>query len=364
MSISNNSTASYHFALADNTIKPNDREVIFLDCEGGLDYGHFLEENFEQVAQYYEKNGYKLIYFPQIAVKIKDLDFELLEILYSKIDILHLCSHINAADLQNAFTAQFDDGNFNVHTPAFFHFSGEKDEKLRYTAFWIENYSQEEENPYIFYLNILLEQDRRQREQMSSIRFQILPSSDIMVKELDRVNFYDDSFKGEAQRLLEEIRDNVNRLEKIGLSPFMLKKILHIEAKPELSRLRINRDYRFFLPDFNNIEIEMTPLPKAIYILFLINIGGIVFKDLPDHRNLLMKIYKDISKRENIDDMRQSIEDLTDPTKNSINEKCSRIREAFLKHLPEEVAKYYYIVGERGEVKKINLPHDLVDLEK
>ena len=51
--------------------------------------------------------------------------------------------------------------------------------------------------------------------------------------------------------------------------------------------------------------------------------------------------------------MKKSINDVTDPTKNAINEKCSRIREAFVKHFDEQIAKNYFITGTRSEPKKI-----------
>ena len=56
----------------------------------------------------------------------------------------------------------------------------------------------------------------------------------------------------------------------------------------------------------------------------------------------------------------QSIEDVTNPLLNSINEKCARIRGAFLGEFDDYMAKYYYIDGKRGEPKKIALPRDLV----
>ena len=56
----------------------------------------------------------------------------------------------------------------------------------------------------------------------------------------------------------------------------------------------------------------------------------------------------------------QSIEDVTNPLLNSINEKCARIRGAFVGEFDNFMAKYYYIDGQRGEAKKITLPRDLV----
>ncbi len=58
--------------------------------------------------------------------------------------------------------------------------------------------------------------------------------------------------------------------------------------------------------------------------------------------------------------MMQSIEDVTNPTLNSINEKCARIRKVFAGLLPKSVARYYAISGKRGEAKRIALPRELV----
>jgi hypothetical protein len=56
----------------------------------------------------------------------------------------------------------------------------------------------------------------------------------------------------------------------------------------------------------------------------------------------------------------QSIEDVTNPLLNSINEKCARIRGAFVSQFDDHLARYYYIDGLRGEAKKISLPRELV----
>ena len=56
----------------------------------------------------------------------------------------------------------------------------------------------------------------------------------------------------------------------------------------------------------------------------------------------------------------QSIEDVTNPMLNSINEKCARIRGAFLEQFDDYMAKSYYVDGARGEAKKIALPRNLV----
>ncbi len=139
-----------------------------------------------------------------------------------------------------------------------------------------------------------------------------------------------------------------------------LQKLLTTDNNLRLSRIIINRNYQIFLPEFNNMEIEMTPLPKAVFFLFLKHPEGIIFKDLQNYKDELTEIYKRTNKRENIDITLQSIEDVTNPLKNSINEKCSRIREAFVSKIDENLAKYYYITGERSTPKKIIIDRSLV----
>ena len=109
----------------------------------------------------------------------------------------------------------------------------------------------------------------------------------------------------------------------------------------------------------------MTPLPKAVFLLYLKHPEGIMFSYLPDFREELMDIYKKIKGPFfNESSAKKSIEDVTDPLSNSINEKCSRIREAFVSKFDEHLAKYYYIDGKRGEPKKIALPRMLVKWEE
>ena len=45
---------------------------------------------------------------------------------------------------------------------------------------------------------------------------------------------------------------------------------------------------------------------------------------------------------------------------NSINEKCARIRAAFVGQFDEYMAKSYYIDGQRGEAKKVTLSRNML----
>lgn len=105
-------------------------------------------------------------------------------------------------------------------------------------------------------------------------------------------------------------------------------------------------------------------LPKAVFLLYLKHPEGIRFCDLPDYREELYHIYASFSGRDDANDIRASIDDVTNPLSNSINEKCSRIRHAFLSKFEEKLARNYYITGDRGTAKKIILPRELVTWEE
>lgn len=114
------------------------------------------------------------------------------------------------------------------------------------------------------------------------------------------------------------------------------------------------------LADGANTEVKMEPLVKAVYLLFLSHSEGIVLKCMPDYRKELTELYLLLRPYGMSDRVMHSIEDVTNPMLNSINEKCARIRKAFAGVLPSSVARYYSISGKRGEPKKISLPRDLV----
>ena len=104
----------------------------------------------------------------------------------------------------------------------------------------------------------------------------------------------------------------------------------------------------------------MEPIVKAIYLLFLKHPEGIAFKCLPDFRKELTKIYSELRPMGLSEKALQSIEDVTNPLLNSINEKCSRVKAIFAAEVDEALLSHYIIVGKSGELKKISLSRDLI----
>lgn len=157
--------------------------------------------------------------------------------------------------------------------------------------------------------------------------------------------------------LVEEVKERILKLKEYGMSEKEL--VALIETEQPLMKLTVSRDYRLFLGE-QWVEVRMEPLVKAVYLLFLRHPEGIIFKSLPDYRQELTKLYSEVRPWGLTDRALQSIEDVTNPMLNSINEKCARIKKAFVGILGSEMAKKYYIKGNRGEPKSIALSRDLV----
>ena len=157
--------------------------------------------------------------------------------------------------------------------------------------------------------------------------------------------------------LLDEVKEKLELLRESGVSEKDILSLFHIE-KP-LLKLIISRNYMIFLGDERK-EVHMEPLVKSVYLLFLKHPEGINFKDMPDYRKELAGIYNKVRPWGLTDRAIRSIEDVTNPLLNSINEKCARIRKVFVTMLDCNVAEHYYIKGSRGEAKGIALPRDLV----
>ena len=171
-----------------------------------------------------------------------------------------------------------------------------------------------------------------------------------------------DRFEDDIYLIGKEIRGLVEKLRSKGLSELAIRKLVG-DSSSEPSHLRINKQNRIFLTDYGDKEIKLSPVHKAVFFLFLRHPEGIYFKELPNYQDELRKIYSGLSTREDKSVIEDSVKKLTDLYDNSINEKCARIKNAFVSEFREEIAKWYFIDGPRGGVKKISLPRELLTWE-
>ena len=166
----------------------------------------------------------------------------------------------------------------------------------------------------------------------------------------------------DVSEILSDLQDAVSRLRLKGVTLMAIHEM--IDKQEPLSRLVITPDYRLLLPDYNNMEIEMDTLPKAIFFLFLRYPEGIVFKSLPDHYTELLNIYRQLRPGSNEERMKVTITKVTNPLGNAINENVARIRKAFVEKFDEHLAQNYFVRGERAGRYGISLDRSLVVWEE
>ena len=157
-----------------------------------------------------------------------------------------------------------------------------------------------------------------------------------------------------------------------AIGPSLLEELRVEAAKARLSRLLITSDCRFVLVDYDNREVELQPVHKAVYLLFLAHPEGIEFKRLADYRDELTRYYMKTARLMDKAKILESIDHLVDPLDNAINEKCSRIKRAFSDLMDDYAATYYIISGHTQKhiagssriwyerLKVITLPRNLV----
>lgn len=165
-----------------------------------------------------------------------------------------------------------------------------------------------------------------------------------------------------TEDILHELRITVQKLRLEGVSLMAIHEF--IDKQEPLSRMRITPDYRIFLPDYNNMEIEMGALPKAIYFLYLRYPEGIICKHMPDHFKELLNIYKQLRPFTDEARLNLTITKVVNPIGNALNENIARIRKAFVEKFDEHLANNYIISGERGLQYSIPLDRNLITWEE
>ena len=191
-------------------------------------------------------------------------------------------------------------------------------------------------------------------------------------------DYADYTFPDNMKDIAENIKKEIETLKEGGYFELLLhtlgaetiNELRNVKLNPSLSKIEITADYKLLLSDYGK-EVKMTPLQKTLYIFYLRHPEGVAFKMLSAYYDELLAIYKVLSNREDLQKQQHSIRRLVDATDNAINEKCSRIKEAFLKVVDDFIAQNYYLCLKKENyqdegihcinlLKRITLPRELV----
>lgn len=328
--------------------EPDEKLIIYYDPNPDSEFSEYIETHLQDVKEFFADFNFEFCYFPEIFTKLTpeqvryrfpNWNGEPLKKMGS--DLLKPYLAPEDRDIGACFLRLFDmrDGS-------------------TFSCYQLEDFSTKKWEDQFAYYKRGLQKSMEYDKNENSIRFSVV--SDDKGKYQRRIVFdIEEDFEKESEKVMEELKDFLKSVRLNGINKFVLDCSVPIESR--LSRLVVDENYNIILPDYSNMIIKMDIMPKAVFLLFLRHEEGINFKYMADYRNELERYYKALTTRfaQKIVDGR--IDAVVDPLRNALNEKCSRIREAFLKQMDESLADNYCITGHRGEVKRIILPRHLVE---
>lgn len=361
-SLSHKSVALFHLPFA-----PYRAEVIYVENAYKKAANRFVRENIDMIRQQVAAKGFRFVYLPDVRLTDEMVKSTLENMTHERIDpqIMQCIREKNIHPLQSTFLL-----NFMRHPENISHFSSG-------FAWYNRKETGNDGFPTFVYDVITFDGSEALAHpewMMEKIGAHLGWNNSPLhggVFSLKKTCRAEADFDKEAVKLLKQVRAQLEQVRLMGISEAMITQYVMPMMKP--SRLTITHDLRLVLTDWNQ-EIEMEPLNKAVYLLFLRHPEGIVFKCLTDYRHELNAIYGAVKVHQNNIDERMAkkellgivpkgVSNVTNPLHNAINEKCARIRESLLCVMHESLVDLYAVTGQWGQPKGIRLSRDYVTWE-
>ncbi len=325
-------------------------QVIYTEGEYNEDVNRYIQKNYDAIKAKFKESCLEFIYLPKLMEELGD------EVVLK----------------YNAPYAERLRDDVNVSSDFMLQFLVDPKDKKDFAPSLIYFYCEDYSNDKVFiYKGVDLNSGSGYRKTndlsnilsfMKSDEYEEYCESALPKRYIKRKKS-EENFDSETMAMIEEWKAKTEQLKKVGVSEYLLSQWVYGEVK--LSRLHISKDYRIFLTDYGNMEVDIMPLPKTLFFLYLRHPEGIRFKDLIDYYDELIEIYKAVKLGfYNIQEARESMKLLCDSTKNSASEKSFYVRKCFGDVFKEHIAKNYTIEGPQAETKRIALPRDLVTWDK
>lgn len=397
----------YSIAFKNLPFEPEKRQVIYVENQYDERINAVIKRNYEQIKWTFKQANLDFVYLPMFFNDEETKEKILYYAPYLTSDI------IEKAELRSSYLLRYmcHIENKEKIMPSFLYAPSKEDDEWIFQGLSID-FAEEEDANFIKGIDSLVfdvEEELARKQQKSEsrsdedkendVRFSLVDGNEqnsskaeysstpdmrgklgkwlssfqkkyILEEEEDQELIYEPSLstlndinEEDVRDTLEELERNIERLRLLGIP---LSAIAEFVAKYEtVSRLLLTNDLRILLPDYNNREVEMGPLYKAVYFLFLNHPEGIVLKHLEEYHRELVNYYLQTSQRKELTPrMIDSINSLEYPGNNSINYTLSRIKQYFKCTIDEHLAKNYYIVGRPGEPYKIALDNIIVEWEE
>lgn len=364
MPIASNSSIEKSFVHFERLpFKPERNQVIFYDSQPHSEISSFVERHLRSIKSFFMNcnSSYEFCYLPEMT---KQLDDEQVRYQYPNWNGEPMRRIGN--DALKPFLAE---ENRNIGACFLHLFSSNND--VVFSCFSLKNFSEISLEVQLEDYKEVLDKDFFGDRVMFSIsgpesENETSDSSMLHEPQTEYLSYqkrfsYDieADFEKESEKVLDELRSFLWKVKLHGINEFVLNCAIPVEKR--LSRLVVTENYDIILPDYRNLSIELGPMPKAIFLLFLKHEEGIFFKCMSDYRQELERYYRAMTNRITKPTIDSSLDAVTDPTRNILNEKCSVIRKAFVEHMDVSLAENYCITGKRGERKRITLPRNLVE---
>lgn len=235
---------------------------------------------------------------------------------------------------------------------------------------YIDDYKEDESEINELVKKNLSEQNSRKKRRWSSA----LPSSsdplsraDVELEEEQELltieKQKEDALKAIQAQILDYVR--IYQADPKELIETLLKGKIVIGQNNGLSPLVVNKDMKIVLPYYNEVEVKMPAMCRAIYILFLKHPEGIALRNIGDHRAELENIYSIVMPGRSEERAREAIDNLVNPMSNTLNEYISKIKRCFKTCIiDDELADKYCITGKKTEPYKITLDPSLITLPR
>lgn len=182
------------------------------------------------------------------------------------------------------------------------------------------------------------------------------------------VFFNDDEVKVEDS-IAEEIKEIVEQIELIKAKGLIVSALPVFEKisqsyaltlNNQISYLLVDEDFRMILTDFN-VEIKLSHLTKAIYLLYLLYPEGFTTEELKRKGSELLKIYITVSNQHDLYKLKETIDNFLCDEK-AIYVHLSRIKSEFHRNMQSNIADSYTIKGRKNSAKRIALDRNKTNI--